>query len=177
MALVLVWAGWPARAQSEAPEYQIKAALLYKVALFVEWPDRAFESPSSPFVVGVLGGDPFGPWLEQELGGMRIGDHPVEIRRLKRASQGRDCHMVFISRSDEMRLDEVLDELRSMPVLTVSDRSGFCETGGMIGLVPHQNHVRIALNADSAERVGLTISATLQRVALSVYSTPNKGHR
>jgi hypothetical protein len=54
--------------QAEAPEYQVKAAMLYKFALFVEWPAKAFATETSPFVACVVGQDPFGKWLQHELG-------------------------------------------------------------------------------------------------------------
>jgi len=61
----------PAPADVETPaaptEYQVKAAFLYSFAKFVQWPDDAFGKPEGPFVVGVLGDDPFGAVLDQTL--------------------------------------------------------------------------------------------------------------
>ena len=42
-----------------AIEYQVKAAFLYNFAKFVDWPPETFKRQEAPFVVGVLGNDPF----------------------------------------------------------------------------------------------------------------------
>src|SRR5687768_2113299 len=50
-------------------EYQIKAVFLFHFAQFVEWPAKAFPDPKSPLVIGVLGRDPFGAYLDQVVAG------------------------------------------------------------------------------------------------------------
>src|SRR3990172_10053935 len=45
-------------------EYQVKAAILFNFAKFVEWPDAAFPDPATPIIIGVLGEDPFGSALD-----------------------------------------------------------------------------------------------------------------
>src|SRR3990172_10895387 len=46
--------------ESRPTEYQVKAAYLYNFARFVEWPDTAFNGPQAPFILCILGEDPFG---------------------------------------------------------------------------------------------------------------------
>ena len=152
---------------AEATEYQIKAAMLANFALFVEWPPKAFSTAASPFVACVLGSDPFGPWLKLELG-ERVGSHPVEIRYLEKAAAAPECHLVFISRSEQPRLREELTSLRSTSALIVSDCSDigdFCRNGGMIGFVMEGRKVRFDLNADAAARAGLKIDSKLKRIS------------
>ena len=55
-----------ARAQV-ADQYQVKAAFLYNFAKFVEWPPRSYKNPSAPFVIGVLGKNPFGNALVEAV--------------------------------------------------------------------------------------------------------------
>jgi len=152
---------------AEATEYQIKAAMLANFTLFVDWPPRAFSTADSPFVACVLGVDPFGPWLKHELGG-RVGSHPVEIRYLEKAEAAPDCHMVFISRSEQPRLNQELASLRNTSALIVSDCSDitdFCRNGGMIGFVTEGRKVRFDLNANAAAKAGLKIDSKLKRVS------------
>jgi hypothetical protein len=152
---------------AEATEYQIKAAMLANFALFVDWPHAAFPAPNSPFVACVLGADPFGTWLKHELGA-RIGSHPVEISYLEKAQSAPECHMVFISRSEQPRLKQVLSSLRNSSALIVSDCSDieeFCRYGGMIAFVTVGGKVRFDLNADAAAKAGLTIDSKLKRMS------------
>ena len=48
-------------------EYKIKAVFLYNFAKFVEWPPNVFPDANTPFVIGVLGQDPFGSYLEDTV--------------------------------------------------------------------------------------------------------------
>ena len=160
----------PLPAQAEVPEYQVKAAILYKLAVFVEWPAKALSTDTSPFVACVLGKDPFGPYLQQELGETRVGTHPVEIRRMEHGEAARDCHLVFIGASEQSRLQKILTPLRKTRALIVSDVSDvgeFCRWGGMIGLVMERGKVRFRLNSKAIEQSGLKIDSRLKRVALS----------
>lgn len=152
---------------AEVPEYQVKAAMLANFALFVDWPDATFPAPGSPFVACVVGSDPFGPWLKHELG-ERIDNHRVEIRYLEKAEAAPECHMVFISRSEQPRLKRVLNSLRHASALIVSDAgdiTDFCRNGGMIGFVMEGRKVRFDLNADAAARAGLKIDSKLKRLS------------
>jgi hypothetical protein len=40
---------------TQAAEYKLKAALVYRTANIIEWPNTAFAAPKSPFVVCVVG--------------------------------------------------------------------------------------------------------------------------
>src|SRR5450432_1916809 len=46
-------------------EYNVKAVSLYAFGRYVTWPETAFQTADSPFVIGVLGDNPFGDALEQ----------------------------------------------------------------------------------------------------------------
>jgi hypothetical protein len=58
-------------------EYQLKAVFLFNFAQFVEWPASAFPSPETPLVIGVLGEDPFGPYLDETVRGEKVNDRPL----------------------------------------------------------------------------------------------------
>lgn len=157
-------------AQAEPPEYQVKAAILYKFAIFVEWPRKAFAAETSPFVACVLGEDPFGKWLPHEMGDARVGNHPVEIRHVEKAEAAAACHMVFIGAAEKHRLPQIMAPLRNSVALVVSDTSDvneFCRMGGMICLVNEGGKVRFQLNSKAIEQAGLKIDSRLKRVALS----------
>lgn len=167
---VLVLMSFQSPVRAQAPEYEVKAAMLHRFALFVDWPAKAFSTAASPFFVCVVGGDPFGPWLRHEMGGTRIGTHPVEIRYPGSADAGY-CQMIFICRSEQRRLEHVMMLLRSTNALLVSDMRDigkFCRKGGMIGLIIEDNKVRFELNSRAAARKGFKIDSRMQRIAASV---------
>jgi hypothetical protein len=153
-------------ATSQADEYRVKAAILYNIARFVEWPAGAFADGGSPVVVCVVGADPFGALLEDALRGRTLAGRPVTIRRMQDVREG--CHVVFIAYSEQRRVDDVIYRLGSAHILSISEVDRFTDRGGIIGLTTESGRVRFDINASAAERAKLTVSARLLALASSV---------
>jgi len=66
-------------------EFEVKAAFLYNFARFVEWPAETGHDPGTPFVIAILGHDPFGAVLDETVAGKTVGGRPIEVRRVARA--------------------------------------------------------------------------------------------
>jgi hypothetical protein len=148
----------------EAPasrEYQIKAAFLVRFAEFVEWPSASFAASDSPIRIGILGNDPFGEVLENTIRGERIRDRPVVVVRSQDLAILQECHLAFISASEEHRLAEITMGLSAAPLLTVSDIDGFAEHGGIIRFYLVNKKVRFEINPSVAQQKGLRMSAQL----------------
>lgn len=156
-----------AAADSSSLEYQIKAALLLKFALYVDWPHAAFPTPASPLNVCVAGEDPFGSVLDSTASNQRIGERPVQIRRLKTFSRDAGCHILYVGASDAQRSAQAVDAARGAGVLTVTD-SGTGGGAGIIDFVIKDNKVRFDINDEAAAQNGLTISSKLLSLAVNV---------
>jgi hypothetical protein len=140
------------RAQPAAStEYQLKAAFLYKLAQFVEWPARAFRAPDAPLVVGVLGDDPFGTYLDDLVRGERVGERPLVVRRFKRVEDITGCHILFFSRSEAVVLERALAELKGRSVLTVGDTDTFTQQGGMVRFATENGRIRLKISVANIE--------------------------
>ncbi len=164
--ILVLLAGSVARGQSAASrEYQIKAVFLFNFTQFVNWPPAAFASAQEPMVVGVLGEDPFGNYLDEAVQGEKVGTRPLVVRRFARLSDMESCHVLFISRSEAGHLDEIVARLKDRSTLTVSDIDGSANRGVMIRFVNQSNHLRLRINLDAARSAGLTISSKLLRPA------------
>jgi hypothetical protein len=87
--LLLALAGGVAGAAAPVSEYQLKAVFLFNFAQFVEWPPQALAHPGAPFVIGILGLDPFGASLDQVVHGERVNHHPLTVERYHDVSRGR----------------------------------------------------------------------------------------
>lgn len=164
LALVLALAGAAFAPAQSTREYDLKAVFLYNFATFIEWPEEAFAGPDDPFVIGVLGVDPFGAALDEVVAGERVKHRRLTVRRLATLTEARACHILFISSSERERLREVLREVSGRPILTVADSPRFIDAGGMIGFATG-TRVRLHVNATAARQAGLTISSKLLRVA------------
>lgn len=160
-------------AQTTPPgEYQIKAVFLFNFAQFVEWPPQAFPQAQTPLVIGVLGEDPFGNYLDETVRGETVNDRPLAIQRYRRVEEIKTCHVLFISRSDANRVEQILASLKDRNILTVADAEGFARRGVMIRFVTEKNKIRLRINLEAAKAANLTISSKLLRPAEIV--TPGK---
>jgi hypothetical protein len=153
-----------------SPEYQVKAVFLFNFAQFVEWPPQSFENPAAPFVIGVLGTDPFGSALEGAVRGELLNGRSFVIEHYRNVTEIRRCQILFISRSEAAHVDEISAALAGHSILTVSDIEDSAQHGVMIRFVAENNRIRLRINADAAKAVGLSISSKLLRPAELVTS-------
>ena len=126
----------------------------------------------APLVIGVLGDDPFGPYLDELVRSEKIGGRPLQVRRLHKAEEIPGCHLLFVSHG-VTHFDRIAADLRGQSVLTVGDTDNFNRLGGMVRFVMENGKIRLRINAAAAQDAGLTISSKLLRWATIV--TPEKG--
>ncbi|SRR6266404_144388 len=154
-----------------SPEYQVKAVFLFNFAQFVEWPTQSLEDAAAPFVIGVLGTDPFGPALEGAVRGETLNGRSFAIEHYRSVTEIRHCQILFISRSEAAHIGEISTALAGHGILTVSDIEDPAQRGVMIRFVADNNRIRLRINADAAKAAGLSISSKLLRPAELVTST------
>lgn len=164
IALLLIVGGlWGAAAP--VSEYRLKAVFLFNFAQFVEWPPAALPRDNAPFIIGVLGKDPFGTDLDDVVRGEAVDRHPLAIARYHDVAEARNCQILFIAESEFAHLDAILTALRGRSILTVSDAEGPPLRGVMIGLIRQDNRIRLRINLEAAKVGNLTISSKLLRPA------------
>ncbi len=146
-------------------EYQVKAALLLKIAQFVEWPPESFPQEDTPLTIGILGKDPFDPILEKTAEDKTVNGRKILVRRFKQFDELQACHLLFISSGEEAQMDQVLAKQEEIKALTVSDGERFAEQGGMVSLVKKDGKIGMKINVDSAKRANVVISAKLLKLA------------
>jgi len=190
MAVAVWWLPAPARAADEAAsrEYQIKAAILYNVLKFVEWPQDKTPDSNEPMIIGLIGHDPFlnsfDPILEKNPEGK-----PVAIRRFPGFNELektgptepdephpqiqaiRKSHLLFICRSEQPHWAKILRATEGHGILTVADSMGFLESGGIINLLTDHDKIRFEVNMAVAQRAALRIRSRLLRLAVRVLKT------
>lgn len=150
-------------------EVTVKALDLYKFAPFVDWPPGALGPPNTPFVVCVVGADPFGGVLDRAVAGQQIGDHPIVVRRMAVAPPAAPCQIMFLGGSSAQPIADALQLERNAPILTVTDGS---RPAGVIDFVLDQGRVRFRIDEAAAAEHGLTIRSQLLKLATSV--TPRR---
>ena len=152
-------------AQGQVEEYQVKAAFLYNLAKFVEWPAQSFHSPTSPIVICILGHDPFGPALTDTVEGKELGGRALLVRQIPDAQKAGTCHVVFVGSSEQKHFRSILQDLRACDVLTVGDTEGFASQGGIVNFKLDGGMIRFQINVEAAKEKNLRISSKLLNLA------------
>jgi hypothetical protein len=160
----LVLSAAPATAAAPTVE-DMKAAMLFNIAKFVDWPSGSFSSDRGQVTFAVLGEDALAGAVAATLSTKSINGRPVFVRCVRRVEDATDCQILFISASEEKRVPEVLQSMRGRAVLTVADVNGFAAMGGMVDFIQDNDRIRFEINLGSAERAQLKISSKVLAIA------------
>jgi hypothetical protein len=148
-----------------AAEYQVKAIFLYNFTQFIDWPQTAFKNTDDPFVIGIIGDDPFGDYLDEAVAGEKIGSHPIAIKRFHDIKHAASCHILYINSSDKEWVRTILATLSDKNILTVSDDPYFNNLGGIVRFYTEDNKIRLQINVMQSKVAQLSISSKLLNVA------------
>jgi len=147
-------------------EYELKAAFLFNFIKFTEWPAEELGKGGDPFIIGVVGKDPFGTALDKIVEGETFHSRPIVARRFPRMDEAAaNSHVLFISSSEESHLPAILKLLGRQGVLTVSEIENFAQRGGIISLKKENNRIVFEINLAAAKRARLTMNAQLLKLA------------
>lgn len=148
-----------------AREYQVKAALVYNFARFVQWPGLAFPSDKAPVRICVIGNDPFDGALEEAIRAKTVSGRPLVTTGISDPNQAVGCQILFVSSSERKRLPAIFRALPPAGVLTIGDIQGFAAKGGIVNLKLESGRVRLEINVKAAERQNLQISSRVLTLA------------
>ena len=157
---------------SASGEYQMKAALLFHFAQFVDWPSETFKDLSDPLTYCTIGDDPFRGALDETLSGKSVGCRPLRIQHFKQPQEIQGCHILFIGAGEQNLLRALLAHVSGHAILTVGESDHFAKEGGIIGFCLQDNKIRFEINLDPAEKAKLRISAKLLALAKTVMGNP-----
>ncbi len=153
------------RAASGEDEYKIKAGMLMSLLRGTDWPPGSFHDPSAPYVLGVLGKDPFGPILNgmtNKVVRNRGINRGIVLKRCNTPEEAKDCHLLFISSNQDAPLSSILNSLGKLSILTVGESREFTSLGGIVNLALENDRVSFELSAKALKRARLEIDPGLK---------------
>jgi hypothetical protein len=163
-------------------EYEVKAAFIFNFLKFVDWPAEKTAGNNNQIVIGIIGADPFGPAADI-FKDKSVEEHKLLVKRFEGVEQIKklpekdknelydalkQCHLLFISQSEQKQVREIIEITNNNGVLTVADSDGFIEAGGIINFFTEDNKIRFDINQGAAEKTGLKIRSQLLRLAKRV---------
>lgn len=143
-------------------EGAVKAGFIYNFTKYTVWPNDV--SARDSFNLCVFGEDELGGGLDA-LKGKLVATKKLVVHRQVTSAAINDCHIAFIAKDQQVNLKKTLSKLTNLPILTVSDRPDFINSGGMVGLVRDGKHVAFEVDIAAVNATGIHISAQLLKLA------------
>lgn len=151
---------------AQASEYRLKAVFLERFTRFIEWPEKtSISDTSKPFVIKIIGKNPFGDVLKAIYSRTKIKNKPVKIYYISSVEEIKDCQILFIAASMENSLEQILKYTNEKPILTIGDCQGFGQRGVIINFFILNNKVRFEINEKTLNQSRLYLSYLLLNVA------------
>jgi len=151
---------YPAVIAKGTSEQVLKAAFLIHFLDFTKWPSNKIKER----VICVLGDAPFDNKLHM-LASTKRKNQEIIIKYTSNIDNTNDCHILFIARSEKVRLEQILKKTRNKPILTVSDIQGFAIRNGMIELVTKSGKIKLVINLRAVTSPDIKLSSNLISLA------------
>lgn len=150
-------------------EEKVKAVYIYKLLSFVEWKNASTVGESSiPINLCIIGNDPITNAI-QLLEGKKVNGRSISVYFREQSHNLIDCHVLFITRSRETVLNEIMDSInQSLGIITISDILDFAESGGMVELLVVENRVKLVINHSQVRHSAVKFSSKLLAVSILI---------
>lgn len=147
-------------AETSTEEENLIAALSLNIIRFSAWP----EPQTTPFDLCVYG-DNVTKEAFSSLEAKELGSRFLHVVGLDRLIELERCDALYINDINPNLLYQVLNDLKTKPVLTLSYSDSFAEKGGMIGLRKNNGKLVIDINLRACHEAGIVISSRLLSLA------------
>lgn len=147
----------------EAPEGELKAAILFNLLAFVEWPAPA--APGEPLLLCHAGGGPVAAALLR-LQGRSVRGRPLQIEPY---AGERSCAALYVAAGETALMQRLTPALRTSGLLVLSDAPGLAGRGVMVSLALEGGRVVFDVDLRFARLAGLTFSSKVLRLARTVW--------
>jgi len=151
-----------------ATEYEVKAAYVFNLLKFVEWPEVSPGDAQTKWVIGIVGNSPIGDELSKLVENKNVLGKELQVKTFQATDNLRVCNILFISGSEKKHLPAILAALRGSSVMTVADMEHFIDAGGMVQFVVEDARVRISIDVGATGRARLKVSSKLLALARAV---------
>lgn len=157
---LLLLGGLPLAAAQTAGEYQVKAAMVFNIAKFTEWPGNHTDG----FKIAVIGKGPFLAALEG-LQGKLVQNRAIKVCRIDAPGDAKGCQILVVTLAARRLLGAIVQESRKHSVLTISDIQAFAKSGGCVGFIDVEGQVRFEVNLPAVQQARIQVSSQLLKLA------------
>ncbi len=163
--IILLFIGYPLALHAINTEYAVKGVLIEKFTQYIEWPDP-WNNPAEPFVLVILGKDPFNGKLDHRYHTHKIQDRHVKVVYIDNLQKLPKCHILFIPNDMIYMLETVVQKVNNLPVLTIGENDGAALRGLIINFYYTKNKtIHFEININAAKKTGIIIDSGLLEIA------------
>lgn len=169
--------GWDSMAkpsENNAASYEeVLSEFIYRMFLFVRWPDHTFNDVDSPVRIVFYGANNLADKAHEIIGNRKVGNRHIVVEKARYLEDILGCHAIFIGYEKSGELSRVLDAFSDKAILTMGDSNGFSEKGVIFNFFTDQERIRFKSNVLAADRAGLGISSELLKLSVIVGDNPH----
>jgi hypothetical protein len=159
----------PQLAAQTQSEFKVKAAYVFNLTKYVEWP-----AAGNQVGICVVGEGPMAQALGELAGKVSESRRIIVVASPSDADLKR-CDLVYITYSSPKKIASVLEKLSGRSVLTVGEVTSFTRLNGMMALLTVGEHIQIEVNLQACQRASLKVSSKLLSLARIVTSSASAG--
>jgi hypothetical protein len=168
---LLLPAAAPAQPVRPAADPAQTMAYIYNLGKFTEWPPAALGPPGRPITLCMMGDTDYLTLALAAIENRPMQGRELRVRHMSYLGEPLGCQILFVSRSEEKHLAEILPAAHAGAALTVSDIADFADVGGIVGLLPAaapDGKMEFEINAGVARQAGLRLSSQVLKLARNV---------
>ncbi len=147
-------------------EDAVKAAYLYRIAGYVDWPQSI--PADAPFIIALLDAPGIARELERLLRGRLIHGRIAHAREFSGARNLGAPQVLYLAAGHADFLRAVVPMAGVQPMLVVTDEEGGLNAGSVLNFLTVDRRVRFEVSLTAAARWGLRISSELLDIAVHV---------
>lgn len=155
-------------AASKDAQQQVKAQFIYNFVNYVEWPSDAFSSPTSSIKLCLYGDVPFAAYL-LSFSGSVVGQRELTFiigNTVNDIYSG--CHILYVGDDKRIDLPTLWKQIQYVYVLSVGEREGFTDNGGIINILRTKDRLEFDVNINNALSNGLFLDSDLLALARTI---------
>jgi hypothetical protein len=135
---------------------QLRALFVQRMVRYVSWPDGVGPAKGEPVIVAATDARSLRPYFKDTDGeqSFRLVQWPTD-----------KCHVLVLTGAPERSAAAILKQTSDSPILTIGQGPDILRMGAVVNFFMVGGKLRLQINPDAAQRVGLDISSRLLSLA------------
>lgn len=150
-------------------EARTKAVLLERFSRFITWPDTTKMDSTKQFRILVFGDKKINKTLKNIYSEVKIKNRKVLLSFDLEDMKIEEFDMIYIEQLNDVKFNILIEEVRDLPILIVSNKNGYAEKGAHINIKIVDDSIEFRMNKKRFDESELKCSHLLYNQAKKVF--------